>query len=321
MTARPSVRPFPLRVGGQMVPADLYEGRALRASPPLILVHGLSPEGKNHPQLQAAARLMARRGRSVLVPTLPGLTRLRLRPEEAEPIVQAIEAMARQGHTRVTLLGVSVGAGPALFAAADSRVAGSVRATLTLGGYASAVELLRFFLTGAYRYGDVRGRVPPFPEGARLFLRENLDLLKSPEDRRLLDRWLQRPDSPPPSGLSPAGTAVVRLVENRDPERIEPLVRALPAELQSLIDALSPERVTGRLKGRLFLVHGRNDPAVPFTESLRLADAGRGSVPTRLVILGAVAHVEPDHLSPGWREMTWELLQLWALTHAFFQTR
>jgi fermentation-respiration switch protein FrsA (DUF1100 family) len=308
-------------VGDRTIPADLYEGHVLHPSLPLILVHGLSPEGKDHPRLQAAARLLARRGGAVLVPTLPGFTRLRLRPEEAEPIVQAIEAMTRNGHTEVALLGISVGAGPTLLAATDPRVAQRVRVTLTLGGYASAVELFRFFLTGVYRYREVEGRVPPFTQAAHVFLRENLDLLKSPEDRRLLDRWLERPDSRPPAGLSPAGAAVVRLVENRDPTRIEPLVRALPAELQALVDTLSPERVIRQLKGRLFLVHGRSDPAVPFTESLRLADAARGSVPTRLVILGAVAHVEPNHVRSGWGETTRELLQLWALTYDFFQTQ
>ncbi len=321
ITIEPTARPFPLKVGDRTIPADLYEGRALRSSTPLIVVHGLSPEGKDHPQLKTAARLLARRGGTVLVPTLPGLTRMRLRPEDAEPVVQAVEAMAREGHRGVALLGVSVGAGPALLAAADQRVALRVTATLTLGGYASAVELFRFFLTGVYRYGEVEGRVQPFKEAAYIFLRENLDLLKSPTDRRLLSQWLQHPGSPPPGGLSSEGAAVVRLVENREPARVETLLQDLTPELWSLIDALSPERVISKLRGRLFLVHGRDDPAVPFTESLRLAEAARGSVPTRLVILGAIAHVEPNHVRSGWGETTRELLQLWALTYDFFQTQ
>jgi fermentation-respiration switch protein FrsA (DUF1100 family) len=242
---------------------------------------------------------------------------MRLRPEDAEPVVQAVEAMVRGGHSGVALLGVSVGAGPALLAAANPRSAGHVQAVLTLGGYASAVELFRFFLTGVYRYGEVEGRVQPFKEAVYIFLRENLDLLKSPTDRRLLSQWLQHPGSPPPVGLSSEGAAVVRLVQNRDPARVEPLLQDLTPELWSLINALSPERIISKFRGRLYLVHGRNDPAVPFTESLRLADATRGSIPTRLVILGAIAHVEPDRARSGWKEMTGELLQLWALTYDF----
>jgi fermentation-respiration switch protein FrsA (DUF1100 family) len=244
---------------------------------------------------------------------------MRLRPEDAEPVVQAVEAMAPEGRSGVALLGVSVGAGPALLAAANPRAAGRVQAVLTVGGYASAVELFRFFLTGFYRYGQIEGRVQPFTEAAHLFLRENLDLLRNTEDRRLLGEWLQRPSSPPPVGLSSEGAAIVRLVQNRDPARVEPLLQDLTPELWSLINALSPERIIGKLRGRLYLVHGRNDPAVPFTESLRLADAARGRVTTRLVILGAIAHVEPDQARSGWREMTRELLQLWALTYDFSQ--
>ena len=74
----------------------------------------------------------------------------------------------------------------------------------------------------------------------------------------------------------------------------------------------------GQLRGRLFLVHGKNDPAVPFTESLRLADAARGRVPTRLVLLSAVGHVEPEAAPLGGWGAAGELLALWALTYAFF---
>lgn len=315
--------PSPRRAGLPGLPAaDLYEPPALRRAPGLVLVHGLAPLGKDDPRLAEAARALARAGFRVALPTIPGLTRLRPRPEDAEPVVAAIHALAADAPpSGVSLLGVSVGAGPALLAATDPRVAGRVGVVLSLGGYASTVELLRFFLTGAYGYRKTAGRGSPQPEAARLFLRQNLDLLERPEDRRRLDAWLREPSAGPPAALSPEGAAVVRLVENRDPGKVGGLVAALPPRLRELLEALSPERVVPRLSARLLLVHGRQDPAVPFTESLRLAEAARAHTPTRLVVVGMVQHVEPEEAGPALRATPAELWRLWAVTFDFLTPR
>ena len=303
------------------VPIDLYQPLALRTPRALVLVHGLAPMGKDDPRLAQAARLLARAGFRVAVPTIPGLTRLRLRPEDAEPVVAAIRSFAgERGSGRISVLGVSVGAGPALLAAADPRVADRVGTVLSLGGYASAVELLRYFLTGAYGYGHVWGRVSPQPEAARLFLRENLDLLKNLEDRRILDAWLSRLSPGAPATLSPEGMAVLTLVENRDPARVDALVRKLPPGLQDLLARLSPEQMVPRISARLVLVHGRGDPAVPFTESLRLAAAAGGKAGTRLAIVGVLTHVEAGEGQPGWGETFSELWRLWSLFLDFLAT-
>lgn len=316
LTSAPSTEPLAL----EAYAADLYRPASFATPSPLVLVHGLAPQGKDDPRLRQAAHLLARAGFAVAVPTIPGLTGLRLRPEDAEPVVAAIQALeGRIGTRRVAVIGVSVGAGPALLAAVDPRVAERVSVVLSLGGYASTVELLRYFLTGHYRFGPVAGRTAPNPEGARLFLRANLDLLSNPEDRARLARWLDAPGSPPPA-LSSEGAAVAELVENRDPARVESLIGALPPPLRRLLDSLSPERVVARLRGRLLLVHGRNDPAVPFTESLRLAEATRrAGIPVRLVIVGVVEHVEAgEDRGEGWWQRMVELARLWGVTYALF---
>src|SRR5207247_930503 len=82
------------------------------------------------------------------------------------------------------VLGVSVGAGPALLAAADPRVRERVRAVVSLGGYASAREVLRFWLTGAYEYGGVRGRVVHDPELVRSFVAAHADRLEPARPER-----------------------------------------------------------------------------------------------------------------------------------------
>lgn len=286
LTGEPVIRPLPPPSGAHQVPADLYVRDALRRPPALVLVHGLAPEGKDDPRLREAAERLARAGWAVAVPTVEGLTVLRLRPEDAMAVSASVRALQAAGYRRVALLGVSLGAGPALLAAADPAGAGGVSAILALGGYASAVELLRYTLTGAYAFGDVAGRTVVQEAAIARFAAANDELLDE------------------------AGR---RLVANRDPALVDARMRALPPGTRELLETLSPGRTIARVQAPLFLIHGRQDPAVPFTESLRLAAAARAAGrPVRAAIVGAVGHVEAD-LRTGLAD----LLRLWATYYSF----
>ena len=283
-----SVEPLTANIGSPAIAVDLYRrtGRP-GALPGLVLVHGLSQQGKDDPRLREAASLLARAGWAVAVPTVEGLTILRLRPDDALTVLAAIKALARTGYRPVAVLGVSLGAGPALLAAADPSVSSDVSAVLALGGYASAVELLRYTLTGAYRFDGVAGRRPVSEPAIAQFTLANADLLDG---------------------------ASRRLVDNRDPAAVDGLVAGLTPPTRQLLTALSPEHVIGGLRAPLYLIHGRGDPAVPFTESLRLERAARaaGRQQVRAVIVGSLGHIEPElSAEPP------DLLRLWAGFYAF----
>src|SRR3989442_1758284 len=247
----------PLAVAGAAV--DRYVPAGLPGSAPLVLVHGFAPEGKDDARVREAATLLARCGFDVAVPTIPGLTRGRLGSNDVAPVVATLAALASPS----VVLGVSVGAGPALLAAADPRVRERVRAVVSLGGYASAREVLRFWLTGAYEYGGVRGRVVHDPELVRSFVAANADLLE------------------------PAARAELMAA---DADRAARFLARLPPALERYLDELSPLRVVGEIRARLILIHGQSDRAVPYTESLRLAAARPER--TALVLVGLVEHVE-----------------------------
>ena len=265
---------------------DLYAVPAVRRPPGLVLVHGLSPEGKDDPRLREAARLLARAGWAVALPTVEGLTVLRLRPEDSGAVVGAVRALRASGY-RAAVLGVSLGAGPALLAASHPAVAGDVSAVLALGGYASAIELLRFTLTGSYAFESEHGRAAVHEEAIAQFARANRELVDA------------------------AGR---RLVDNRDPAAFDRLAAELPPSTRALLEALSPGRAIGGLRAPLFVIHGRQDPAVPFTESRRLAAAARAADrPVRVAIVGALSHVEGAPRAAGLAG----LARLWATLYAF----
>jgi pimeloyl-ACP methyl ester carboxylesterase len=264
--------------------ADRYQAPRLAAAGPLVLVHGFTPEGKDDPRVRQAAALLARAGFDVAVPTVPGLTRGRLRPDDVEPVVAAIAALAAGRGRPLTVIGVSVGAGPALLAAADPRVRDGIATVVSVGGYASALELLRFFLTGDYAWGDARGHVDHDPDLLDAFIAANADLVDAPTRQALAAR---------------------------DRARITALLATPPPDLRRLLDALSPERVASDVRARLVLVHGRADRAVPFTESLRLAAARPAR--TTVVLVGVLGHVEqPEPLGAA---HLGDLLALWVLVY------
>jgi hypothetical protein len=224
----------------------------------------------------------------VIVPDLPRLRSQQLSLDDAAPIAAAIRRLAadpRVGGAPLTVVSVSVATGPVFAALADPGSGAGVGLVVTLGGYADARELVRYFTTGAYAYGGVAGRWRTDPGLVQAFLARNLDLVRDPAARAL--------------------------VANHDPARVDALLAALPGEAQSLLDALSPARYAPRIAARLLLVHGRGDPTVPFTESLRLAaarDAGR----QRLVLVGVVEHVEGRAPS---RPPATDLLRLWSVLY------
>jgi pimeloyl-ACP methyl ester carboxylesterase len=250
-------------------------------SPPLVLVHGYAPAGKDDPRVREAAALLARMGFEVAVPTIPGLTRGRLRPDDVRVVIATLAA--RPAPTVV--VGVSVGAGPALLAAADPSVRDRVRTALSLGGYASAGELLRFFLTGEYAWNGLRGRVVHDPAVVRGLLEANADLLDTNAREALAD-----------------------------PARAAAALAAPPPRIADLLARLSPEQVVRAMPARLILVHGVDDPAVPYTESLRLAAARPER--TRLVLVHVLEHVEAASGGLSWaaaREFGVLLLVVYAL--------
>jgi pimeloyl-ACP methyl ester carboxylesterase len=231
---------------------------------PLVLVHGYAPAGKDEPRVQDAAALLARAGFDVAVPTIPGLTHGRLRPDDVRPVVATLAAHPAPS----VMVAVSIGAGPALLAAADPAVRDRPRVVLSLGGYASALELLRFFLTGEYGWNGIHGRVVHDPAIVRWFVEANADLL----------------DTPAPAALA-------------DPARAAALLAAPPPRVADLLARLSPERIAGEIRARLVLVHGVDDRAVPYTESLRLAAARPEG--TRVVLVHLVEHVGGTRVGAG----------------------
>jgi pimeloyl-ACP methyl ester carboxylesterase len=287
---------------------DLY-WPAEDARAALVLVPGAAPLGKDDPQLVAFAETLARARFAVLVPEIPNLRQLQVSPSDVAAIAGAIERLARCSGGEVGLAAISYAAGPAILAALRPGTRERVRFVLAIGGYHDLAAVVTFFTTGFYRSepDEPWQHREPNAYGKWVFVRANAIRLDDPGDRATLAAMAERKLADPSAevadlrpGLGPEGRAVMALLDNRDPDRVPALIARLPPAVRTDLAALDLKRRDLTLDARLILVHGRDDPIIPATESKALAAAAPDA---SLFVVDSLAHVElgPTGLADGLR--------------------
>jgi dienelactone hydrolase len=265
---------------GRMLAADLY--RSTRPRGAIVLVHGLSAAGRRQPDLARLARLLARSGPLALVPQFDTFAAFKLDGTEVAAIIAALDHASGLAQP-VAIAGFSFGAGPALLAAAerpDIRLAGS------FGGYADLRAVIAFITTGsgAEPYNRwkllqlLAGLVGDARDRAGLDAVARVRLANPFEDTLRLE-----------SDLRADGRAVLALISNRRPEAVAGLLDALSSDTHAALDRLSPLAAMSLVRTRALIAHGRADISIPYTESVRLAEAAG----TRAVILSTFHHTGP----------------------------
>ncbi len=326
-TPAPERRPLSFAVEGRRYDADLYRPGAGRPEAVLLLVPGLAPAGRDDPRLVAFASTLARARFAVLVPDLPSFRALRVSAANIRQVADALTFLGRAHGPRpepTGVIAISYAVGPALLAARAADPGTRADFFVGIGGYYDIEAAITFFTTGHYREtpgGPWRYR-PPNAYGKWLFVESNAGRIADRGDRAALIAMARRRRADPAAevadlavGLGAEARAVYRLVTNRDPERVPALIDALPAGLRADLRALDLEgRDLRRAPTRVVLLHGRDDPIVPASESARLAAAlpeGRA----RLYLVDNLFHAE---LGPGgWRDA----LTLWRAAYALLALR
>ena len=172
--------------------------------------------------------------------------------------------------------------------------------------------MITFATTGYFRHGpDAPWQYrEPNAYGKWLFVQDNAQRLSDPADQTALSEIAKRKLEDPHADmvdlradLGHEGRAVMALLDNRDPDRVPSLVQNLPAAIRAELEALDLKRQDlSQLPFDLLLVHGRDDPIIPSTESAALAAAGTDDQ-TSLYIVDSLAHVE---LGTGWPDRRYQ---------------
>ena len=300
------------RSEGQQGQGDLYRPAAeIRAG--LLLVPGVAETGKDDPRLVAFATTLARAGFAVLVPDLPNLRQLRVSPDDVGQLVDAFAwlvanpQLAPQG--RAGMAAFSYAAGPTLLASLDTAICQRVQFVFAVGAYYDLNRVLTFCTTGYYRQNGRWHYLQPNEYGTWAFVASNVHRLSNAKDRALFQQMTRRKltdltasTADLAAGLGKEGQALHALISNRDPRRVELLLKALPVAIRQDIAALNLAGADlSRLSAQLILVHGLNDRMIPYVESVALAKAvPKGQ--SHLFLVKGLEHVDmAPELPDRWR--------------------
>jgi len=232
------------------------------AGPVVVYANAMTPLGVDQPAVGRFLSALAGAGFVAIAPELPHVRRGELTPATIDSLV----SVARAAGPRVALVGASTGAGLAILAAGDPRLAYRVGTVAAVAPFASLRSVLQLATTGYY--GDRPYAADPLV--ARAAARSLV--ANAPED-----------------------PAVTALLANRDPRRFDELYAALELDTRGLIEELSPLSRISQVSAPVEIVSSPADPFFPVDESRTLAAAGRD---IRLTVTPALLHVIP-RLRPG----------------------
>ena len=308
---QPSIAPVDWTIEDRYGSGDLYTPNGpIRGR--MIFVPGLVADARTDPRVIAFANTLARAGFVTLVPQTAAFDQFRANTGDIATITDAtvwLESadIPNAPKSKVGLSALSYMSGPVMLAASKQPAADKVGFVFFIGGYYSAIDVIRFVTTRKFRLDASApwSEAPAAPYALWAFLRANAQSLQSPDretltviaDRKLADDSADI--TPLAATLAADGKAVLDLVMNRDPEKVDTLVAALPAALRGQIEALDPSRqdLSG-FTGEAILVHGKDDPMIPAVESEKLAAALGDRA--HLYVLEQVTHVEMNRQGSFW---------------------
>ncbi len=283
--------------------AYLYLPARKARHPAILLVHGLSEWGRDDPRLQSLAGALSRAGFAVLLPEFPAMKALRAEKASSKRIARAFRhliSLEEVDSTRAGILAFSFGAGPVFLASAEPELGERLSFIIAFGPYFEPQNVIRYITTGSFEYEDESGRFPPEASAKWLFLAYNLHLIASERDRMILEEVVRRKlmeEGADIEELRPAlgseGSHILTLIENKDPLLTEPLLQGLSPRLKGMLKDFSLKRAIERVRARVYLAHGKPDPFIPHTESLRLARALPKGRLKALAILSLFGHTDP----------------------------
>ncbi len=266
---------------GDLQPFKVYRPSSRTTGPAVVIYHGATSYGENHVVLDALARAMAKVGCLVFVPRLPKLKEVIFDNSSVRSMSTFYEFVTHyQGVLpgRITVVGTSFAGGLLLRARLEPAMREiAPRAVLTYGSYCDLETTLKFVLTGRTTDDGREIAVDPDPWGQIIFFYNYLDHVPGDFDREVVRAVLlhyvnDRPDEGATARetLPAAERRMTDLMLNTgNPQSLELADRVLE-HIRPLLAEDSPSHFYHRIDFPVWVLHGRNDVAVPYTEALAL---------------------------------------------------
>lgn len=252
----------------------------------VVLFLGAAQAGPDDPRVDRLADGLARSGFITLMCWSDAMRDGTIEPDDLDLLVAAFEHLSRRPEVdpaRTGFASFCVGASYALVAAARPSIAERVSFVAAFGPFYAGRDMLRAMATNqAFSEGSSREwRVAwqKHTDSRFQYERVLLDALEDEAERgRVADAFQQA--APEPEGLSPAASAVYRLLPGAPFDGSERLIEQLPSPLLARMDRVSPRGQLDGLRAEVLVIHSTGDELIPVEESRRLVDALRTRAPT-----------------------------------------
>lgn len=290
--------------------------------PAVVFALGVHPQPIDHPDVVRLASAISRLGVVVGIPDSTALRNTQVTPQEAAHLADAALLLAARPDVdpeRVGVAGFSAGASIGIIAAADPRIAPSLRFVSAFGAYADARLLL---VDVATRTMLLEGETEPWspdPGIRRDVLSLFLSVVDPPDQRArlhsLLDPIVSADTAPtgPDAAVAATLTADARqaylLFTARDRQSARAALDATSEAVSEQLDGITPLNFVSAVRAPVFLMHGRTDKAIPVTHAALLSQS-LGPTIARFTQFGRFEHAQPgaDGLSLE------DVPDIWALT-------
>ena len=266
----------------------------------VVLALGVAPLGFEDPDAVIVGDALARAGVVVMYHWSPSMgQRSRIEPDQIDNIVSAFEYLEEQpyvDHSRVAIGGFCVGASFALVAASHARIRDRVLVIFVFGPYFDAESLVLESASREVVFEGQTTRWEPDELTIKVLANEYIQALEFPWEADLLARRYLEGELIPPEeleGLSSEARGIMCLLDGVPLPEAQAIFAGLPDRFHQGIARISPARHISGIRGRLLVMHDRDDNIVPVAESRRLVQSVAELVDVRYTEFVAFDHVTP----------------------------
>ena len=274
---------------GTRAPVTLIDPPKRRSPVTLVVQHGATPTGEEHPGIMMIGRVLAATGYRVVVPRLPLLRQLRITKESSDWLVCLHRWLHESSEVRAkeTVWVAMSFAGTLLL---KTLLRPEVRrappkAVFTYGAFSNLLTTYDYLLSGIIETPKGKQYLAPHAWGMIVVFHNYLHRVDAGFDTSEIERVV---------GIRARdrGDEAVRemlKLKKRDREIVQAIFDSKPVppmedmfglirdEAKTDIRELSPEFWASSIRERVFIGHGAQDTMVPYTEALGLYRAIPGS--------------------------------------------
>ena len=265
----------------------------------IILFHGASPYGEEHPSMINLALALANCGIKIYIPRIPQLMKLEINKKSAELIAHFYSFIKFKNPSKnIVPAGISFGGGLLMKAMFHDNLKEIMpKSILTYGTYYSLETSINFLISGKIIHNGVEEFVKPNDWGLIVLFHNYLSainvgfntlqmqkVLNLRVNNKVTESEIERQSLP-----DLQNQILEDIFNSNQTEEIKRMTDLMIKEYKLEMEDISPSKICNKIDYKVFLMHGANDSMVPYTESIKLHENIKNS---SLFLSGLYEHRE-----------------------------